>query len=156
MLKKLIISGLALIGFQVGADGFICSAADKAGETLKLAVFHNTKAPRLAEVMVISDPTVAYGRQTIARFTRGNGTLTNRGASYVAVIDPNVADTARIGENIAGTKLGMLKNVVLEVDFSYEQPVVEGAELEGLLTLNKKNGDIVEVALQCMRYLKGD
>jgi hypothetical protein len=158
LIKHLLVcGGLAIWGIQAGADGFVCRSSGKAEHDVSVSVYHSTgRATRLAEVMVISDPSVAYGHQTVARFTRTAGTLSNRGAIYTGVVDTNVPDTARTGENIAGTKLGSLKDVVLTVDFSYARPVAEGEELEGLLALNKKNGDVVEVAVECLRYLKED
>lgn len=154
MFKSLMISGLSLISFQVGADGFICRGEQ---ESLVVQVYHSTtKATRSAAVMVVSDPSIGYGRQTIARFLRDNGTLSNEGTTYVGLVDPNQPDTARGGEKIAGTKLGMLASISLDVDFSYAQPVVEGAEIEGLLTLTKLNGEVIEENMECFRYLKGE
>lgn len=153
MLKNLIIGSLLLAGASASADGFICRAV---GENLNVTVYNSTKAPRLAHVMIVSDPTIAYGRQTIARFFRETGTLTNRGASFVGIVDPNQPDTSRAGENIAGTKLGQLKEMALTVDFSYARPVAEGEELEGLLVLTKRSGDVIDVRMECLRYLKGE
>lgn len=153
MLKNLIIASLLLAGFRASADGFLCRATE---EKLHVTVYNSTKAPRLAEVMIVSDPTIAYGRQTIARFFRDSGTLTNKGASFVGIVDANVPDTARSGENIAGTKLGQIKDLALAVDFSYARPVADGEELEGLLVLTKRNGDVINVEMECLRYLKGE
>ena len=152
-MKNLIICSLMFTGFQAAADGFICRATDK---SLNVALYNSTKAPRVAEVMVVSDPTIAYGRQTVARFLRENGTLASKGSNFVGTVDPSVPDTSRGGENIAGTKLGNIKSMILTVDFSYARPVADGEELEGLLTLSKRNGGIVEVELECLRYLKGE
>ena len=152
-MKIVVLGSALLLGFQTSADGFICRGTN---ENVNVALYNSTKAPRLAEVMVVSDPTIAYGRRTIARFLRDDGTLTSKGGGYVGTVDPNVPDTSRTGENIAGTKLGQIKDMALTVDFSYARPVAEGEELEGLLTLSKRNGGVIEVELECLRYLKGD
>ncbi len=152
-MKSLVLGSFLLLSFQASADGFICRGTN---ENVNVALYNSTKATRLAEVMIVSDPTVAYGHQTIARFLREDGVLASKGPAFVGTVDPNVPDTSRIGENIAGTKLGQIKDMALTVDFSYARPVAEGEELEGLLTLSKRNGGVIEVELECIRYLKGD
>ncbi|MGE0762691.1 MAG: hypothetical protein AB7N80_05385 [Bdellovibrionales bacterium] len=155
MTKAILISILTLIGSQAMADGFVCRSTE---ESLALAVFNQTTTPatRSAEIMVISDPQIGFGHQTIARFTKDTGTLTNRGAHYVGTVNPLVPDSSRKGENIAGTKMGQLKEVQLHVDFTYSRPVPEGEELEGTLTLVKLNGELIELEMECLRYLKGE
>ena len=152
-MKALVLSGLFILSFQAAGDGFICRAPK---ENLNIALYNSTKAPRLAEVMIVSDPTIAYGKQTIARFSREDGTLATKGDSYVGTVDPNAAGTSRVGENIAGTKLGAIKDMALTVDFSYVRPVADGEELEGLLIISKRNGDEIDVELECLRYLPGE
>lgn len=153
MLKSVAISTLAALSFNVGAEGFKCQAVD---QPLVVKVFGSVSTPatRVAHIMVISDPTVSPGRQTIARFTKENGTLENEGATYVGNVDLRFSDTGRAGENIGGTKLGELDYVALAVDFSYTEPAVTGETRQGHLTLVKRNGQSIEIPMACRRYLK--
>jgi hypothetical protein len=136
------------------ADGFVCEATDA---DLLVKVYNQTDASegtRNAAVMVLSNPSIQSGRKTIARFTDANGRITNKAATYSADVDLRFSDSARKGELIAGTKLGQLDTVELAVDFSYANPVEVGTHVEGLLTLNKRNGDAIQLEMDCVRYLK--
>lgn len=136
------------------ADGFMCETRTK---KLNVKVFNNTKpeyGTRNAAVMVLSDSSVSSGRKTIARFTDVNNRIINTGAHYIADVDLRYNDSSRKGELIGGTKLGELDTVELDVDFNYSQPMAHGEYTRGLLTLNKRNGKIIEFALDCYRYLK--
>ena len=154
-MKHLLIISILLTGVQASADGFVCRSTK---ESLAVAVYNNTSTPatRMAEVMVLSDPQIGFGRRTIARFSRDNGTLTNRGARYVATVDTRIKDSSRVGENIGGTKLGYLKEISLDVDFTYSHPVEDGDELEATMVLTKLNGEVSEIEMDCLRYLKGE
>lgn len=136
------------------ADGFVCQTAD---ESLNVRIFNNTNpqaGTRVASVMVVSDPSVSAGRKTIARFTDVNGVLSNRASRYEANVDLRFSDSARKGENILGTKLGELDQIIADIDFSYAAPVAAGEELTGSLTLVKRNGQEIHADLLCTRYLK--
>ena len=138
---------------QSFADGFTCSARDS---ELNVSVYNSLgPATRHAEVMVLSDPTVGYGRQTIARFFSNQGLLKNVGSQYTAKVDTLFPDTSRAGELIAGTKLGQLEQIKLIVDFNYSSPVADGEIVDGLLTLVKKDGSTLDLEMDCFRYLKG-
>jgi hypothetical protein len=136
------------------ADGFNCQTVD--GD-LNIKVYNHTDAAdgtRSSAVMVLSDPAVGAGRKTIAKFTDSNETLTNVGASYETRVDLRFNDSGRKGELIAGTKIGYLKTISVDVAFSYNQPVSHGTELEGTLTLVKRDGSEITRDLVCKRYLK--
>ena len=136
------------------ADGFVCETR---AQDLNVKVYNNTKAEngtRNAAVMVVSDPSVTYGRKTIARFTDVNGTISSKGAYYTANVDLRFNDSSRKGELIGGTKLGELDTIELAVDFNYSRPIADGEEVRGTLLLNKRNGQTIEKALDCVRYLK--
>jgi hypothetical protein len=139
------------------ADGFECQTQDSAARALTVKVYDNTTAEagtRNAAVLVLSDPAVAAGRKTIARFTDVNSTLANSGATYVANVDLRFNDSGRKGELIGGTKLGELDQIVLDVAFSFAAPVEAGDVVPAKLTLIKRNGDEIELDLDCARYLK--
>jgi hypothetical protein len=149
---------LALVALSVSAvahaDGFVCQTHE--GD-LTIKAYNNTQAEngtRNAAVLVLSDPSVGAGKKTIARFTDINETLTNVGASYDATVDLRFNDSDLAGRNIGGTKLGQLKTVHLDVDFSYSTPVAAGASVEGTLVLIKRNGSELTHAVTCTRYLK--
>ncbi len=137
------------------ADGFRCESRDG---KLSVKVFNHVMAEdgtRNGAVMVVSDNDVQLGRKTIARFTDTKSTLSNSGALYEAKVDLRVSGSSRKGELIGGTKLGELKTLVLEIDFKYNRPIEDGEVVDGVLTLNKRNGEVAaDLDLDCTRYLK--
>jgi hypothetical protein len=155
-MKKMILVMAAVMASSSAAfaDGFVCETRS---QDLNVKVYNHT-APeygtRNAAVMVVSDPSVSHGRKTIARFTSVNGRITNKGAFYVADVDLRYKDSKRKGELIGGTKLGELDKIVLDVDFSYSRPIANGEEVRGMLSLNKRNGQVIDLAVDCYRYLK--
>jgi hypothetical protein len=151
----LTLSMLVLGAAQAKADGFVCQAADG---SLNLRAFNQT-APaagtRNSAVLIVSDPGVSFGRKTIARFTAGH-TLVSQGSSYIANVDLRFNDSNRKGELIGGTKLGELKQIKLDVDFSYAAPVGVGQDVDAQITLTKRNGGKIGLPATCTRYLKGE
>lgn len=136
------------------ADGFVCQTE---GEDLLIKAYNHTDAAdgtRNGSVLVLSDPSINAGKKTIARFTDVNETLTNVGASYEAAVDLRFNDTSLKGRNIGGTKLGYIKSIVLDVDFSYAAPVADEEVLPGTLTLIKRDGVQITHTVNCARYLK--
>ena len=120
-MKKIIVA-MAFVAFgasQAKADGFVCEATD---DNLTVKVYNHVlpeEGTRTAAVMVVSDPTVSAGRKTIATFKRSEANLYSRGTRYIAFVD---GDEIRTGELIAGTKLGYIERLVLDVGFSYSAP----------------------------------
>jgi len=136
------------------ADGFVCSSER---DHLTVKVYNHTKpemGTRKGAVMVFSDTRVSQGRKTIAKFTDANRTLKSRSSAYLATVDHRFNDSGRKGELIAGTKIGFLKYILLDLDFSFGRPVPKGTKLRGDLTLMKRNGDKIELVMNCIRYLK--
>lgn len=136
------------------ADGFVCESAR---EGLVVKIFNHVnpeQGTRNGAVMVLSDSEVQAGRKTIARFTDVNGTLASSNLVYTAKVDHRFNDSGSKGELLAGTKIGALKTIALDVAFTYTYPVADGAYVRGDLLLTKRNGDEVRVALDCARYLK--
>ena len=139
---------------SVFADGFKC---EQQAHGLKIKVFNSTHAAegtRNAAIMIFSDENVSFGRKTIASFSSSKRTLGQSGASYLAVVDLRVSESNRSGENILGTKLGMIKEIFVDVYHNYSLPLANGEETEGKLTLVKRNGDSIDFDLTCSRYLK--
>lgn len=139
------------------ADGFICATQEN---DLKIAVYnHVTPAmgTRNAAKMIVSDPNVQFGRKTIATFSSASSTLTSRLLSYSANVDLRFNESNRQGELISGTKLGELKQIDLEVEFTYStNHVLANGEITlADLTLTKRNGEQIKRGMICSRYLKG-
>lgn len=154
MKQVLLVAALAFGATQAKADGFRCLDLD---ETIKVQVFNQVQpsaGTRNSAVMVISDPTVGVGRKTIAKFSSAAGTLDNEGSAYAAKVDLRFNDSKRAGELIAGTKLGELSEIVLDVQHSYANISIDGEVAPALLSLTKRNGDVIDVELVCERYLK--
>jgi hypothetical protein len=154
-MKKLIAIAMVMgSATSAYADGFKCET--RSGD-LNVKVYNSTSASegtRNGAVMIISDATVQAGRKTIASFSNTKKTLTNSGAHYVANVDLRVVESRRQGELIGGTKLGQLDTIELAVEFKYNKPVAAGEMVAGTLTLTKRNGETIDLDLDCARYLK--
>ncbi|MFA6236308.1 MAG: hypothetical protein WC635_03185 [Bacteriovorax sp.] len=154
-MKKIIAAmSFVLASQSVFADGFVCENSDMG---LKVKAFNNTQpvaGTRNAAVMIVSDTTVAYENKTIAKFEAETKLLKNKGASYTAKVDLRFTNSSRKGELIGGTKLGQLASMDLDVLFSYASPIADGQVVPGYLTLNKRNGDMSVIEMDCARYLK--
>ncbi len=153
-MKTLLALAMLVVTSQAQADGFVCSAVNT---PLEIKMFNHVSpedGTRVGAIMVLSDPTVGYGRKTIARFTSANGVLDNKGAVYTANVDLRFTDSNRKGELIAGTKLGELANIEVSVNYLYGNSVPEGTELPGVAWLIKRDGNTIRLELDCVRYLK--
>lgn len=138
------------------ADGFTCEGMNTG---LIFKMYNHTRAEdgtRNAAIMVISDPSIAYGNKTIVSFLDAKSTLSNKGATYLGKVDLRVIESSRKGENIAGTKLGELKSIKAAVNFNYssDTPSEKGEGFSGKATYAKRNGEILEERLACTRYKK--
>lgn len=153
---KALLLALALVSASVTAraDGFDCQMSD---EKLQLHIYNQTQpalGTRNPAVLVLSDATVAHGRKTIAVLRAEDGLLWKEDGKYVGKVDLRFKESDRKGENVAGTKLGYLKRIEIALDFSYADGLAEGAEVDGLVTFVKRNGETVTRDLFCVRYLK--
>jgi hypothetical protein len=136
------------------ADGFVCSTKE---QDLNVKIYHHVTpehGTRSAAVMVVSNPDIASPNKTIAVFKDSSATLTSTTGQYVGKVDARFRDLSRGGELISGTKLGQLKQAIVEVDFSYLAPLLDGEETSATLTLVKRNGEELSRDLICTRYLK--
>ena len=155
-MKKLVVSIVMLAATSAMADGFVCESLDGA---LKVKVFNKTQpseGTRNAAIMILSDASVGFGNKTIAKLSAEATTLSNEGTSYQGKVDLRRVDSDRSGELVAGTKLGYIKNINLEVDFSYARPVLAGTSVRGWLNIEKRDGSTITEKLECQRYLKGE
>jgi len=148
---KNLIAMLMLFGSSAFADGFTCYTDDG---VLKISVLNHvdpSEGTRTAHIMIVSDRTISHGKKTIAVFTDEEETLTSSGAQWTAYV-PDWMN--KKGRNIAGTKLGYVDTLVVNVDHLYSEPVKHGTPTDGLLTVNKINGEKEIKGLSCFRYLK--
>ena len=156
---KLVIAAaaLALIAFstQAHAEGFKCQTVE--GD-LNVKIYHHNDpsvGTRVASTMIVSDPSVMAGRKTVALFTSTKGTLSLQSeGSYLASVDLRMVESRRQGEYLAGTRLGELSTIAVDLDFSYAKPVVDSDMVTGTATFTKRSGEVIERDLVCARYLK--
>lgn len=156
-MKSLLSFALVMTGSIASADGFVCQTEDSDLRPVSVKIYNHvqpSQGTRVSSVMVVSDPQIQAGNKTVAVFTSENGTLQSSGAKYTGKVDLRFVESRSKGELIGGTKLGYLKNIVLDVDFSYALPIVDGEEAQGTLTLIKRNGEELTSAVNCVRYLK--
>lgn len=153
-MKNLLIALTVLSSTAAMADGFKCNQPDY---DINLSVYNKTDAEagvRNAAQMIVSDNNVSHGRKTIAVFSANKRTLGQNGASYMAVVDLRVSESNRSGENVLGTKLGLVDKIFVDVDFNYNYPMSNGEETEGTVTVVKRNGQEYTLELNCTRYIK--
>ncbi len=153
---KTALIALMAMGFSGAAlaDGFVCDTLDG---VYTVKVYNHTQptaGTRNAAIMIVSDNTIQSGRKTIATFESENGLLSSQSLRYVADVDLRFSNSNRSGENILGTKLGMVDTLTLDVNFSYDEPVSAGEEIAGKVIVAKRNGQKIKSALSCVRYLK--
>jgi hypothetical protein len=145
-----------LFGSQAFADGFVC---ENLQQGIRVKVFNHTQAEdgtRNAAIMVVSDLTVKNGRKTIATFEDSDSLLTNDGATYTSKVDLRFSGSDRKGELLLGTKLGEVKFMILDIDYSYAAPVEDGAIVDGEFILKQRDGEVIRTNVICIRYLKGE
>lgn len=154
MFKSLVIAATLAIGSLAHADGFVCETQSG----LVVQVYNHVQpevGTRVPAVMVVSDSNIQEGRKTIAKFSEAKGTLSKDGyQTYVANVDLRFNDSSRKGELLAGTKLGNVDEIKLYVEYSPLAPVAEGVQLDGTLTLIKRNSGLISEQAVCTRYLK--
>lgn len=135
------------------ADGFRCE-----GLTFgtKIEVYNKVKASqgtRNVSVMIVSDPASLKGERTIATFNQIEGSLIQKGATYIATVgDRYRADDKKI----ADTTLRNLETIELTVNFNYtaDTPTRIGDKYAGLITYNKDDGSTTTERANCIRYKK--
>jgi hypothetical protein len=154
-MKKALLTIAMIFGATTAAhaEGFVCETQDG---VLKVQVYHHVQASegtRVPAIMILSDNTVQSGRKTIATFEAGQ-TLDGSAMNYVANVDLRYKNSKKKGEYLLGTRLGELDQVVLNVDFTYSQPIEDGADVSGVISATKRDGSTIDAAVECTRYLK--
>jgi hypothetical protein len=158
-MKFLLISVLSFVSSLALADGFTCLTR---GGDLQIQVLNNTsksRGTRTASIMILSDPTVAEGYQTISRFSAQDGTLetdhaTADGLLYSATVDLRFSESGAAGEYLLGTRLGEVDGLILKIDFTYGDNLKNGESTKGFVKVIKHNGDEIKRFATCTRYLK--
>ena len=151
-LNQMIVTALVLASASVAfADGFVCTSNE-----LNIKVYNNTKASagtRSAAVLVASNPQSVRGNQTLARFTKVQGSLSSYGTHYLAELDNRISDINYDNEIIEFAS-SQIQTIALDIDFNYNMPVPAGQVVPGLATLILQNGERHQIRLDCERYLK--
>jgi hypothetical protein len=153
-MKYIVMLALTLVASQAKADGFVCETTE--GD-LTVKVYNHTQAndgTRNGAIMVLSNPSADAGSRTLATFTDVKSILSNHGADYSADVDLRFHGARRDDALVAGTQLRELDTIELNVDFSYNQPVVAGEHVAGDLVLVKREGGKETLSVDCTRYLK--
>jgi hypothetical protein len=153
-MKSLLASFVLSLSTAAFADGFKCEQFD---HNINIKVYNHTDVSagtRNSAIMIFSDSAVTYGRKTIASFTSKKRTLGQNGTSYFAAVDLRVSESSASGENLLGTKLGQLKEIYVDINHNYNYPIEAGDEVDGTLTIVKRNGKTQSFDLNCVRYLK--
>lgn len=166
-MKTTILAAMAILAASSAkADGFKCEGANTG---LSVKVFNHTQpsdGTRNAAAMILADTYVNSPNKTIAKFTDENHTLAYKGYGlFEAKVDLRYIESSKKGENVAGTKLGHLKNIDLQVfvnrgnqklKFTYDiaEMFKNNAVLDATLTYVKRNGEVREEKAICARYTK--
>ncbi len=145
------------------ADGFRCEGVNTG---IQIKIFNYTDysmGTRTPAVMVVADPTVRSPSKTVAIFKHENQNLSYLGNGlFEGQVDLRYSETGRKGENIAGTKLGYLKSIQVQLfsefgrKFSYEKAddFKNNEILDARYYYLKRNGEILEEKAVCKRYIK--
>lgn len=154
MKKLLTLFTVILSASLAKADGFKCNSVD--GE-LSIQIYNQTNpnfGTRNSAVMIISDTQVALGNKTIARFFASEGNLHNEGSKYYANVDERYNNIPG-GEYIAGTRISELSDIIIDIDFAYNDGISFGETVEAFLILNfEANRPQTKVFVLCDRYTK--
>ncbi len=145
------------------ADGFKCEGVNT-GVTLQ--VYNHTQpveGTRTPAVMVVASSLVRSPNKTIAVFKHENDTLAYLGNGlFQGKIDLQNDESIHKGENIAGTKLGYLKAIQLQLfafygkKFSYKNADLfkNNEIMDARISYLKLTGEVLEEKAICSRYLK--
>ncbi len=166
-MKTILITVMTFVSVSnARADGFKCEGVNTG---VKVQVYNHTnpsEGTRKAAVMIVSDSHVSSPNQTIAEFTDENHTLAYQGYGlFKAKVDLRYLESHKKGENIAGTKLGYLNTISLQVytkngQFTYNnasldsEEITNGTVFDARISYLKRNGELLEEKAVCSRYLK--
>jgi hypothetical protein len=163
-MKTLALAMLVLLSTTSSrADGFKCEGVNTG---VMIQVYNHTQpelGTRVPAVMVVSDSMVRSPNKTIAIFNSENETLSYLGNGlFQGKVDLRYTETSHKGENIAGTKLGYLSHIQLQLlshfgkkfDYSRADDFKNNEILDARISYLKRNGEVLEEKALCKRYLK--
>ena len=143
------------------ADGFKCTGLST-GTVIKL--YNHTdpsQGTRNAAIMIVSDSSEDAGSRTIATFKDVSNLLNAQGyGQYSAKVDLRFSGSNNTNKAVAGTTLGNLATIGLVVDFDYAHTsqantaMEETGSIAGVISYNKRDGEVLKEAANCVRYLK--
>lgn len=145
------------------ADGFRCEGVNTG---ITIQVYNHTQpeiGTRVPAIMVVSDSMVRSPNKTVAVFSHENQTLAYLGNGlFQGKVDLRYTESSRKGENIAGTKLGYLQYIQLQIlshfgkkfDYSRADQFKDHEILDSRISYIKRDGEVLEEKAICSRYLK--
>ncbi|HVK60759.1 MAG TPA: hypothetical protein VM432_04375 [Bdellovibrionales bacterium] len=152
----LLLASIVSMAPNAFASGFNCTSVDQ--DTMIEVVFTpihpdgSHREPRVKQ-MTVSDPNVTEPFRHIATFLASDGLLTNEGGSIEAIVDLRFPGSSRKGERLGGTKLGALKTITLNIDFTYTEPTSNGAHYAAEATYVKRNGEEFQQDFDCVLFM---
>lgn len=158
-MKKIIATIIVLATSTSFADGFVCESLES---DLRVKIYNKvlpSDGTRSASVMIVSDPQVQPGRQTIAKFSTENGSLITAHSGqlkFIGDVDLRFNDMGRSGEYLVGTRLGEVELIKLNIDFTYGDALSDGDTTSGRIIVVKRNGAAAVRDAVCTRYLKSE
>jgi hypothetical protein len=109
--------------------------------------------------MTVSDPLAAPDAQCRLIFRDSSRTLISPGpGKYRGRIDLRSVRSPLRGEYLAGTKIGELSGIFLDIPFSYRRDALQLAsvvpEIPGKIIYERRNGEMLDEPVTCTRIVK--
>jgi len=141
---------LTFLSSQVWAlSGFNCVSVDR-DLVVQIVFGQGQSALRWnSAAMVVSNPHVKKGRQFVARFRSSQGMLEREGSTFIGHVLPQHPDSSRVGERIAGTTLGQLRTISVDIDFTPARAALPTTPLSAQVTYMKRNGQKLAQDFDC-------
>jgi hypothetical protein len=160
-LVSILIMGSSMAAY---ADGFNCLS--QSGD-LKIKIYHHVKSEGAVDSparMILSNPSNNGGAKTIAVFNDAGGALGIAAESvilssttYVGLFDQSEIKTSTVSDAmVLGEKIANLQTIQITVDFRSGDSLVNGSVVEGLITLERKTGELIREEALCSRYSKAE
>jgi hypothetical protein len=132
------------------ADGYVCES-DKGHLHMQMVNDANPYDTEPTAKILFSEP--GHPEHVLTTLANVRGMMDNQAATYEADIGATLAKFADSGELIGNTYLEDLVKVIVEVDFSYGKPLVDGEYVPGSVSLTRRDGTTEQYDLDCERYL---
>jgi hypothetical protein len=146
----------SIMASVASAQGFICTSLD---ETTQIDIYlvgggslHEFRPAPRGKMMVVKDITLNPKRQVVATFSTKEGLLRTKDTSFIGKVDPKHPDTNSSGKRVGGTRLGQLKTITVEIDYSFQEKVSDGVRLAAQVTYNKLNGEDLAEDFECVYH----